>query len=132
MKNILFITPKFIIGGAERYILVKSQWLVENGYNVTVASEGGVWENKLQDIGVRHYKLDWINKNPKTSSYEDNIKRLSELYNIIRENSIEIVEANQLYPAIYVYYLSKITHIKFLVNVLSELSFIDNTHTLNC
>lgn len=126
MKNILFLTPRFIVGGAERYILVKSKWLVQHGYNVIVASEGGVWESKLKDIGVIHYKLDWINKNPKTSSYEDNIKRLAELNNIIRENNIEIIEANQLYPAIYVYYLSKITNVKFLVNVLSEISFLDN------
>ena len=125
-RTILFLTPRMGIGGAQRYVIEKAKWLKENNYNVIVCSEEGIWTKKLNDAGIRHISLEWINDNPYLLDYEIFIQRLMLINEIIEREGVDIIEANQLFPAIYTYNLVKINHLPMILNTLSELSFLDS------
>ncbi len=45
------------IGGAETHVLELSKELNKKGYEIIVASNGGVYEKELTDIGIRHFNV---------------------------------------------------------------------------
>ena len=47
MKNILLMVPRLNIGGAETYTKLVAENLQKRGYNVHIASGGGLLANKL-------------------------------------------------------------------------------------
>ena len=55
MKNILLAVPRMNIGGAETYVKELALGLKQRGYNVYVASGGGVLANELMKQGIRHF-----------------------------------------------------------------------------
>ena len=118
--NIAFVTPKMIIGGAEQYIIVKTDWLKKNGHNSIVISAGG--EN-VANLNVPHYVIKDID----TPVYHLNDKRRKELYleltRILKEDEIDIIEAHNTWPIVHIYNSYKDHRIPFLLNVLSELSY---------
>lgn len=125
-KTILFLTPRMGIGGAQRYVIEKAKWLHNHNYKVIVCSEDGIWSKKLKDLGIEHIALEWINENPYILDYEIFIERLMTINAIMENNNVDIIEANQLFPAVYAYNLVKITHKPLLLNTLSELSFLNS------
>lgn len=120
MLKIAFVTPKFIIGGAESYIIVKSQWLISRGYKVVIISEGG---NNVPNIpqGVEHvyFETDICGSTISRIDYEKYLESLSFL---LISNSIDLIEAHNVNPAINVAQCFERTKIPFCVNVLSERS----------
>jgi hypothetical protein len=52
METIAFFTPRMVVGGAEMYVINKSNWLINRGYNVLVLSEEGQWVDKLPSTVV--------------------------------------------------------------------------------
>lgn len=122
-QTILFLTQRMIVGGAERYILEKSKWLIRKGYNVIIVSVGGIWEEKIKELGGKHYKLDFINEDPFIMDKGIFVERCIILKQIIEVEKVNIIEANQFYPAIWGYYVSKFTNTPYFMNVLAGTIF---------
>ena len=124
--SILFMTPKMIIGGAENYILTKSKFLMNKGYHATIVSEGGCWQNEIEKYGGKHYLINGINSNPFYMMPSEFLNIIEQIIKVIEDQKINIIEANQFYPAIWAIYISMICKTPVILNVLSALSFINN------
>lgn len=118
--NIAFVTPQMIIGGAEQYVIVKTDWLKQHGHNSIVISKGG--ENVF-NLNVRHYVIEDID----IPIYHLNKKSRNDLYlkltQILRDEKIDIIEAHNTWPIVHVYNSYEKHRIPFILNVLSELSY---------
>lgn len=123
--KIAFITPRMTIGGAETYIIRKSNWLIKNGYEVIVISEGGE-SVKALDNSIKHFVVKGIESAPYLYKKEKQSSIIKSVTNILIKEKIDIIEAHNNYPAIYTAFSSKETHIPFIVNILSDNGFIKN------
>lgn len=85
LKNILFVVPRMNIGGAETYVATVAIKLKEAGFNVFVASGGGMLADEIQKNGIRHFFLP-IRLSVDISAYF--------LAKIIKRNKIELIHAN--------------------------------------
>ncbi|MEA4848881.1 MAG: glycosyltransferase, partial [Clostridiaceae bacterium] len=79
--NILITTMRLDIGGAETHIVELAKGLSRAGFNVIVASAGGVYEKELERSGIKVYHVPLDNKKP-----HNVIKAYYQLNNIIKEN----------------------------------------------
>lgn len=57
MKKVLMVLMGLEIGGAETHVVGLSLTLQQRGWEVVVASNGGVYEKKLEEHGIRHYQI---------------------------------------------------------------------------
>ncbi len=91
--NILITTMRLDIGGAETHIVELAKGLSRVGFNVVVASTGGVYEKELigSDIKLYHVPLD--NKKP-----HNVVKAYNQLKSIIKEEKIDLVHAHARIP----------------------------------
>lgn len=92
--NILLTLMGLEIGGAETHVVELAKGLKEEGFNVVVASNGGVYEKELAGFGIKHYKVPLHNKKP--YSVFRSYKLLQE---IIDEENIDLVHAHARIPA---------------------------------
>jgi hypothetical protein len=122
LKTIAFFTPRMTIGGAEMYIINKSNWLVKKNYDVIVVSAGGEWVNRLPP-SVKHFTIDSINIPPYHFSSREVSRLVKSLIEIIDINNVDIIEAHNTYPIIYALLAQKARRVAVLLNVLSELSY---------
>ena len=76
-KRILMTLTRFDIGGAETHVLELSLELQRMGYHVVVASNGGVYENNLEEAGIAHYKVPMHLKTP--SAVHRSLKLLKDI-----------------------------------------------------
>lgn len=53
-QKILMITMGLDIGGAETHIVELSKELKRRGYDILVASSGGIYVREIEDYGIRH------------------------------------------------------------------------------
>lgn len=83
--NILLVVPRLNIGGAETYVVTTAIALQQFGFNVSVASGGGMLANHLSERGIKHYFVP-IRFNTSLAAYL--------LERIIRKNNIQVVHAN--------------------------------------
>lgn len=92
--NILMATMGMEIGGAETHVLELARELKRRGFNVIIASNGGVYEKELAAAGIKHYKLPLHNKRPSNmiASYRG-------LRRIIKEEKIDIVHSHARIPS---------------------------------
>ena len=51
------------IGGAETHVVELSKELKKQGYDIIVASNGGVYEKELAEAGIRHYHVPLNQRN---------------------------------------------------------------------
>ncbi len=93
-KKILMTLMRLEIGGAETHVLELSLELARKGFEVVVASGGGVYEKHLEKAGIRHYKVPMYTKTPGKM-----LRSLSMLKTIIRKEQIDIVHAHGRIPA---------------------------------
>jgi glycosyltransferase involved in cell wall biosynthesis len=135
--KVAFVTPKMIIGGAESYIINKSNWLINNGFDVIVVSQGG--ENVCNlPSGASHIFFDKISSSPLEFSSKDYSVFVDKLSDILLRNDVDVIEAHNSYPAVHVAVSYKYTKIPFFINILNELSYYRNpllkilTKKLNC
>ena len=61
--KILMTTMGLNIGGAETHIVELSKELKKRGYDVSVASNGGVYVDELTQAGIKHYNVPLNTKN---------------------------------------------------------------------
>ena len=99
--NVAIVTPQMIIGGAEQYIITKSKWLVENGHDVIIISEGGENVKNLPNK-VRHFQLEKISQPTYLFKYGRLLEMYYQLSRILKDERIDIVEAHNTWPIIHV------------------------------
>ncbi len=93
-KKILMALMSFSIGGAETHVLELSGELKKKGFDVVLISGGGVYEEVLKEMGIKHYTAPLYTKNPLQV-----IKSLKILKRVIKEEKIDIVHAHGRIPA---------------------------------
>lgn len=93
-KNILMLLMKLDIGGAETHVVELSKELVKRGYNVVIASNGGVYTKELESVGIKHYIVPLQNKNPANV-----IKSYKLIKEIIEKEKIDIVHSHARIPS---------------------------------
>lgn len=93
-KKVLMTLMRLDIGGAETHVLELSLELKRQGFDVVVASNGGVYVPVLEEAGIRHYKVPMYTKSP-----DKMMRSLLQLRRIIRDEHIDIVHAHGRIPA---------------------------------
>jgi glycosyltransferase involved in cell wall biosynthesis len=91
--NILITTMRLDIGGAETHIVELAKGLSREGFNVIVASTGGVYEEELRSSNIKLYHVPLDNKKP-----HNVIKAYYQLKNIITDEKIDLVHAHARIP----------------------------------
>lgn len=91
--NILITTMRLDIGGAETHIVELAKGLSREGFNVVVASTGGVYEKELISSNIKVYHVPLDNKKP-----HNVVKAYYQLKNIITEEKIDLVHAHARIP----------------------------------
>ncbi len=91
--NILIATMRLDIGGAETHIVELAKGLSREGFNVVVASVGGVYEEELIKNNIKVYHVPLDNKKP-----HNVIKAYYLLKSIIKSNEIHLVHAHARIP----------------------------------
>ncbi|HYE83291.1 MAG TPA: glycosyltransferase [Clostridia bacterium] len=91
--NILITTMRLDIGGAETHIVELAKGLSREGFNVVVASTGGVYEKELINSGIKVYRVPLDNKKP-----HNVVKAYYQLKAIIKSNAIDLVHAHARIP----------------------------------
>lgn len=92
--NILLSLMQLNIGGAETHVVELAKELKRKGFNIIVASNGGVYVKELEEDGIKHYSVPLQNKNPLNM-----IKSARLLKKIIREEKIDIVHSHARIPS---------------------------------
>lgn len=93
-KKILMTLMRLEIGGAETHVLELSLELARMGFEIIVASGGGVYEEHLKAAGIKHYTVPMYTKHPLKMA-----ESLQKLKKIIREEQIDLVHAHGRIPA---------------------------------
>lgn len=111
--KILMVTMGLNIGGAETHIVELSGELQRRGYEVIVASNGGVYVDEIEAMGIRHFSVPLHSRDIKNMylSY----RRLKK---IILDEKPDIVHAHARIPAF----------ITSLVRRSAKFSFITSAH----
>jgi glycosyltransferase involved in cell wall biosynthesis len=122
-KTVLFLTPRMIVGGAERYLLEKVAWLVRHQHRAIVVSEGGVWEPEVEKRGGRHHTLGFVGTDPYLFNRSAFLKNLVRLNAIVEREQVSIVEASHLAPALWGHHLSRLFGVPAFLNVLAGREF---------
>ena len=82
------------IGGAETHVVELSKELKKQGYDIIVASNGGVYEQELAEAGIRHYKVPMNQRNVMKM-----MKSYMLLKKIIRKEKPDIVHSHARIPS---------------------------------
>lgn len=91
--NILLTTMSLDIGGAETHIVELAKGLKKEGFQVVVASNGGVFVKDLESHGIKHYTVPLHNKKP------NNVyKAYKMLQQIVIDEKINLVHAHARIP----------------------------------
>lgn len=85
MKNILLMVPRLNIGGAETYTKLIAENLQKRGYNVHIASGGGLLANKLAQKGIKN---SWL-----PMRFSTDISAYLLKY-IVKKHNIDLIHAN--------------------------------------
>lgn len=111
MTKILLATMALDIGGAETHVTELAKALCRSGYEVTVASAGGVYVGELTAAGVKHVCVPLHSKKPHhvLASY----RRLKAL---IQKEKFDVVHAHARIPAFVCGRLSKKLGFRFVTS----------------
>lgn len=112
-KNILYFTRTMGLGGTEKVILQLCKKFNSEFNKIVVCSSGGVHEEELKKLGIKHYKISDIeNKNPINV-----LKTFMILRKIIKNENIDIIHTHHRMAAFYTSILKKIMKFKFIHTV---------------
>ena len=92
--KILMVLMGLEIGGAETHVVELSKELKKQGYDIIVASNGGVYEKELAEAGIRHYHAP-LN--------ERNVLKMARSYfilkKVIKKEKVDIVHSHARIPS---------------------------------
>lgn len=95
--NILFFARTMKLGGTENVVLQLCEIFKDKVNKIVVCSCGGVNENKLKELGVKHYTIpDIESSSPKTM-----LKVFKKLSKIIKEEDISAIHSHHRMAAFY-------------------------------
>jgi glycosyltransferase involved in cell wall biosynthesis len=109
--KILMTTMSLDIGGAETHIIELAKELKRRGYDVVIASNGGIFVNELKDAGIKHISLPLNSKNPAAVW-----RCFSSLYKLIRKEHFDVVHAHARIPAFICGLLAGRLHFRFVTS----------------
>ena len=95
MKKILMVLMGLEIGGAETHVVELSLALQRRGWEVLVASNGGVYEKTLKENGIRHFQVPTHTKSPQMM-----LRAYRGLEQVIRQEKPDVVHAHARIPAL--------------------------------
>ncbi|MGB9791726.1 MAG: glycosyltransferase [Thermacetogeniaceae bacterium] len=113
--TVLLALMRLDIGGAETHVVVLARHLVELGYRVVVASNGGRFEKVLEKHGIRHYRVPL--HNTKLSSV---LKSVLLMRRIVREEGVEIIHAHARIPAFVAAVMGRPRHVHLITTAHSN------------
>ena len=99
------------IGGAETHVVELSKELKKQGYDIIVASNGGVYEKELAEVGIRHYKVPMNQRNILKM-----IKSYFLLKKIIKKEKVDIVHSHARIPGFICGLLHRRMHFTFVTS----------------
>lgn len=102
--NILMLTPKLDIGGAEKMMLYTARGLIKDGYRVYIAGEKGSMEKYFEAAGARVYDYP-LNQNSKKVARS--LKLMFDLRGLCKKRDIDIIYCHHRWPAFLALYASK-------------------------
>lgn len=92
--KILMATMGLDIGGAETHIVELSKELRRRGYEVVIASNGGIYVDEAERAGIKHYRVPMHNRD-----YKNVIRSYFLLKDIIEREKPDVVHAHARIPA---------------------------------
>ncbi len=92
--KILMALMQFDIGGAETHVVELAKELKRRGYEIIIASNGGAYEQEVEEFGIKHYKVPLQNKNPLNV-----ISAFKMLKKIIKEEKVYLVHSHARIPS---------------------------------
>ena len=92
--NILLALMQLNIGGAETHVVELAKELKRKGFNVFVASNGGVYVKEIEDAGIKHFNVPLKDKNPLNM-----IRSAKLLAGIIKNENIDMVHSHARIPS---------------------------------
>lgn len=107
--RILQITAALEQGGVERGTVEMAAFIVSQGGQSFVASQGGRMVKELEEGGTRHFLLPLASRNPLTILYST-----WQLRKIIRREKIDLLHARSRAPAWAAYFAGKTTGVKMV------------------
>lgn len=103
------------IGGAETHVVELSKELKKQGYDIIVASNGGVYEKELAEAGIRHYRVPLNQRN---------VLKMARSYfmlkKIIKKERVDIVHSHARIPSFVCGLLKK--------RMKKEFTFVTSAH----
>lgn len=102
------------IGGAETHVVELSRELAARGHDVTVASFGGVFVERIVNSGVKHVIIPLHRKNPIALA-----KSCAKLKKLIKSERFDIVHAHSRIPAFVCGILSRRMGFRFITTAHS-------------
>jgi len=109
--NILLLSNHLNPGGLSRYIINLCQGLVQSGNQVLVASDGGMWENRIVQAKGTHIGLQLRTKcffSPKV------FRAARQLAGVIRQQKVDVIHANTRVTQFLAWLLSRKTGIPYV------------------
>lgn len=108
-RTILMATMGMDIGGAETHIMELSKELKRRGYEVIVASNGGVYVEELERAGIRCVSVPMHRRAPVPM-----VRSLFRMARLIRETKPDVVHAHARIPGFLCGILHKLMHFPFV------------------
>lgn len=97
-QNVLFFTRTMGLGGTENVVLQLCEILNDKVNKIVVCSTGGLNENRLKELGVKHYIIPDITvKKPANI-----IKLIIFIYRVVTKEKISIIHTHHRMAAFYV------------------------------
>ena len=92
--KILMVLMGLEIGGAETHVVELSKELKKQGYDIIVASNGGVYEKELAEVGIRHYQAPLNQRNVFKM-----LRSYFILKKVIKKEKVDIVHSHARIPS---------------------------------
>lgn len=99
------------IGGAETHVVELSKELKKLGYDIIVASNGGVYEKELTEFGIRHYRVPMNQRN-----IFKMIRSYFLLKKIIQKEKVDIVHSHARIPGFICGFIHKKMKVTFVTS----------------
>ena len=109
--KILMVLMGMEIGGAETHVLELSADLKNKGYDVLIASNGGVYTKELENLGIKHINLPLNTRNIFSMT-----KSFFGLLKIIKNEKPDIVHSHARIPSFILSILNKFIKFNFVTS----------------
>lgn len=109
-KNILYLTRTMGVGGTEKVIIQLCKYFNKRFNKIIVCSCGGIYEAQLDELGIKHYKINDIEKKNPINM----VKTLLTVVKIIKSENINIVHTHHRMAAFYISIIRKFMKFKFI------------------